>query len=348
MAGGADLAGGLTNLGFGIQGRLQAASDKMNADSIKNAVMLQWLQANVPNPADQAVAYKQFVQTGQLSPQLAKAFEQSQSEMENISPNAEGRSAQINALKSLENEGLAGGLSLEDRATLQEQMNDVNAGARGRNDAILQSFAAKGMGGSGMQLQAQLQNAQNATQNAGNNSLRAAADARKRALASIQGAGELGGRLEANDFSEKSQIAKAKDAINQFNARNRQQVENLNTGRINDANKYNLDLQQDISNRNTNLSNQEQQYNKKLLQDQYDNRIKQMNGYQNAAYGYAGALNDRANDTANMWQGIGSGAGKLISGYGASNNKPKRDTSNYTNNDYQMFGDPNEEEDEDY
>lgn len=313
-------------VGGAIAGRALSAGDRQAAlDSNKESVQ-QWLDLNVPDPATQKAYLKQYVNTGKLEPKLETAFKQAQSEMSKVSVDSGARGARLRALGTLQDIGNQGGLNITDQANLQKTLADNASSDRGRREAITNNMAARGVGGGGLELAAKLQGAQDASQRDAQASLQTAGSARDRALQSILQAGQLGGQLENDDFSEKSAQAKAQDAINEFNTRNLQGVEGRNVDRYNDANKYNVTNAQNISNGNTDIANKEQMYNTSLIQQNYDNQVKKAAGASGQYDKVADAYTNNANSTANMWGGIGSaavGAGAAAYGYDKDQQRKK-------------------------
>lgn len=133
------------------------------------------------------------------------------------------RAAQMDALARMQKEGAAGGLTVEDRSALIAAQNANAAKERGAREAILQDAARRGMGGSGTELAAELENQQGAADRNAAVGTQAAADARKRALAAISESGQMAGAVRGQDWGEASQRAAAQDAINKFNASQRLQ-----------------------------------------------------------------------------------------------------------------------------
>jgi hypothetical protein len=140
------------------------------------------------------------------------------SEMAKIKINPALRSAQMGALGALQGEAAAGGLTAEDKAALQQTQEAQGQQERGAREAILQNATAKGAAGGGQGLAAQLSAQQGSAQRGAMTGTQIAADARKRALGAMAGAGKLGGEMEQQQFGEQSSAAQAQDLINRFNA----------------------------------------------------------------------------------------------------------------------------------
>jgi hypothetical protein len=131
------------------------------------------------------------------------------------------RLAQVGAMDELGRVGREGGMDIGSRVALREAQNATSAQERGSREAILQSMAARGQGGGGAELAAQLTNQQGAASRDAATGARAAADARTRALMSLTQSGQLAGQTRGQDFGEAAGKAGAQDAINQFNASQR-------------------------------------------------------------------------------------------------------------------------------
>lgn len=140
------------------------------------------------------------------------------------------------------------GLSIADQADLARLEGDVNRQNRGRLGAIQQNMASRGMSGSGLELVAQQQAAQDATERQALASLEKAGMAQAGRRAATQQLGQLSGQLSSRDFQQQAQKAQAQDAINRFNNANKQEIA-----------QYNHQGRQGIANQNVGQNNQFQQ-----------------------------------------------------------------------------------------
>src|SRR6185436_3925664 len=123
------------------------------------------------------------------------------------------------------------GLDEQSIAALRQIQQENQTAERGSREAILQNAAARGISGSGLELASQMGNQQTSATNQANQGFQAAADANARKLAAIQGIGQLGGQIHGQEENK----ATAQNAINQFNAANRQNVEGTNVAARNAA-----------------------------------------------------------------------------------------------------------------
>lgn len=278
-------------------GRLSRETQRQALDIIRSNMP--------PDPESQKVYLEQLKSQGVLTPELEQAINLGPSAMEDIQQDPSLRQAQLDSLSKLAEIG-NGGMSLQDQADLNK-LRDQNAVAeRGSREAILSNARQRGMGGSGMELAAQLANQQGSAQRAGQQSLDIAAQAQQRALNALMARGDLAGSMSARDFNQAAQIAAAKDKIAQFNAQNQQQVLGANVDRNNQAQKYNLGEAQRIADANTSMRNTQQAQNKQVYQDYYNNQLNRAS----TLSGQSAGLQQRANDSAAQGAAIGSAIGQ--------------------------------------
>lgn len=303
--------GGLGGILGGVFGNILGAGDRQKALEQNQKALQAWLDVNVPDPEKQKIFLQNYVQTGNLDPQKITAAKQGDTSLKGVSTAA--NPAQLRALQQLEQEGLSGGMDLRDKAALEDANIASNTAARGRNDALVNDYAQRGEGGSGLELQARMMAGQGANQTQASNTLNAAAQSRTRALQAIEGAGSLGGQIQDQTYGRQASAAKAQDYIDQFNTNNLQRSNEYNANAANEANKYNLSLKQDVANKNTGLANTQELYNKQLLQQQFQNQAEKANALQTPYQQLGAAYRGNANATQGMWAGIGAGVDKTAS-----------------------------------
>jgi len=187
-----------------------------------------------------------------MTPEMAQAAMQGRSEMEGIETDPRLRDAQMDALLSLQDISDRGGRSAEDDANLMRTQNQNAQADRGRRESILQNMAQRGMGGSGMELLAQLDSSQAATDRSAQQGLDIAALAQLRQQDALMNAGQMGGSIRGQDFGEKSQVAQAQDAINRFNTATSTQNNQFNANTANNANQFNTAGNYSAANNNRN------------------------------------------------------------------------------------------------
>lgn len=109
------------------------------------------------------------------------------------------------------------GLTAQERADLARLAMEEKATERGQREAILQQAAERGVLGGGSELAAQLFAQQAGAGRAAQRGFDVAALAKQRALEALTQKGALAERLRGQEYGEKSEAAKAADAIARFN-----------------------------------------------------------------------------------------------------------------------------------
>lgn len=202
---------------------------------------------HAPNiAAEKDVAFKG------VDPRLADVATMDRSAFEDISVDPRLKDSQSEALAALEELASSGGLTGQDRAVLSQIQSDVASADKGRRDAILQNSQARGMGGGGMELLAQLQSNQAATDRASQRGMDVTGLAQQRALDALIQSGSMAGQMRGQEFSEDASVAASKDAIDRFNAQYMNQANQWNANTANQANQFNAsnDLASQQFNRN--------------------------------------------------------------------------------------------------
>jgi hypothetical protein len=319
------IGGGL----IGLLGGSGASDETAKATAAQQAAVQQWLQINVPDPAQLQVELQNYKVTGQLSPQMQQAYNQSPTGLKNMSVDQTGRTAETQALAQMQNIAQNGGMDAISRQQQAQAINTANANEAGQRSAIVQNFAARGMGGAGAEMAAQLQASQGDANQAAAGGLQAAAGAQGRALQAMQGASAAGSNLNASDYAQAAAAAQAQDAINRFNTANSQAVSNANVGANNAAQAATLANAQSVANANTGVGNEQEVYNKNVNQTIFGDQATKAKGVTGAETGASDQYNTNAENIGSQWSGIGQavsqGAGALGNAFTGS--KKTDDTS---------------------
>jgi len=307
----------------------QTAQNQLNyANQQQQNALAQYTGITPPSVASQQLNLQDYTNAGNLNIQNEQALQQQGNALAGISTDPRLVQAQMAALQQLSTTGQMG-MTPAEQAALTQAQNNAASQAQAKNAQILNQFAATGMGGSGAQLAAQLNNSQASAQQLANNSNQVAQNAQQNALQAISQAGTLGGQMQAQSFNQQAQVAAAQNYINQFNTANSQNVQNQNVQAANAAQLRNLQNQQQISNQNTGLSNYQQQYNSALQQQQFNNQVGLAAGRAGQYNGIAQTQAGQAANTANMYAGIGQGVDTGVGAlYNAEN--PSAQSQYYT------------------
>jgi hypothetical protein len=276
---------------------------------------------NLPDIEKMKLQLEKEVQQGTLTPEMANTILQEQTAMAGISTDPRLKNAQLAALADLQGVADSKGLTVADKAGLNQIASDENTRERGQREAIIQNAQQRGVAGSGLELAAKLANEQGSATNASQRGFDVAKQAQDRALQAMINTGQLGGQIRGQDFSEQESIAQAKDAINKFNTANQNTVQMANIQAKNNAAAQNLAEKQRIADTNVGTGNYQQQYNKSLAQQQFENEMKKKAAIANAYSGQASNFQTDATRTGNV-------AGNIINA-GAQLLKKKGDPLSY-------------------
>ena len=298
-------------IGSALIGKAKGDSDRDAANKAIQAAVDELTGVGIPPVQAQELALKLYESQGEVTPAIEHAAAISSSDFDNIKQSPQYKEASLRALDQLRQTGESGGMNLTDRANLEQVLSDVGATDRGRREAILSRMASRGQLGSGLELTAQLQNAQDASQTSHMAGLRSAADASQRALDAIRQGGELGMSLGNQEWGQQAQAASARDAIAKFNAEAANAAEARNVARRQDTQNLNLQNKQNLANQNVDLQNKQQIYNKELLQKEFDNKMRKAQAVANAYGNQSQQSTENADRTGSMWAGIGSAGAQL-------------------------------------
>lgn len=303
----------------GVAGYLTGSDDKSEdiyAQMLKEARAL-------PLPVLKEYYPELYQEVVSLNPELESAVSLGPSEMAGIATDPGLRNTQLKALNRLSEIGDAGGMDAQFMADSNQVLTDVNAANQGREGAIQQNLATRGLSGGMSELVARNMSAQNASNQHAQSALDLKAQAEQRALQSLMQSGQLAGQMQGQDFNQASSKAQAADSIARFNAANTQDVNSRNVQTRNDAQRSNAQNKQNVANQNTGLKNQAQQYNLGLSQQQYENELRKRGLISGAAQGQA---QSSAQNAQNQNQFVG---GLIDSGAKYYSNKDKKDETTW-------------------
>jgi len=223
---------------------------------------------------------------GNIDPNVLReimAQEQQQSELANYNADPGMVQAQRSALGALQAQYEGGGYNAQDKANVARARLEAGREAQAGRQSVLASAQARGALGSGDVLASLLLGQQSAADQSAMAGMDAAAAASGRAQNAAAGMGQMAGNMRNQDFGEQQGRAQAMDAINRFNAEQRQ---------------------------NTNV------YNMNNRQQNFSNRMQLSGARNNARQGQAQGFDASAGRTEGMWTGIGAGVGQGAGAYG--------------------------------
>ena len=302
-----------------LKGNSAAAEREAQANDLRQKAMDMIAGIRVPTVEEQKLMLEHPEVMGELQPMIEQHIAQDPSAMEAIQGDPRLKAAQMSALDEMS--GLSkGGLNDSDKAALEQIRRGAAAQDQAKQGQILQEMQARGQGGSGAELIARLKSAQSGADSAQSAGLEQAKMAQQRALQALSMEGSMSSQMRGQDFSEQSDVARAKDLINQFNTQNKQQVQGRNVSSGNQAQAANLTNKQNIANVGVDINNTQQKYNKELIRQKYMDDMSKAQVMTQMMMGQAAAANQTGGREAGMWTGIGNsvagGIGGMAGGIG--------------------------------
>jgi hypothetical protein len=146
----------------------------------------------------------------------------------NVDPRfAREQTAGLDALDEIARQG---GLTLADKAALEEQLSSAARSEQAQRQGLAADFARRGQLGGGQQLAMSLQNQSEAAERGHRGALDTAANAQRRYYQSVLDKGRMAGQMQDADFRRQADVARARDVISQHNAASRMDANRYNAG----------------------------------------------------------------------------------------------------------------------
>lgn len=244
------------------------------------------------------------------------------SEMAGISTDPRFDSAQFAALGAMDDVIQGGGLTDMDRLNAERAMRDATADTSRAQADIQQDMARRGMGGSGQELLSKLAASQSNINRASDQQQALQAQARERALQAMMAKGQMAQSMQGQQFGQRADVARDKDAINKFNTQLGVSQRNLGAQMGFDAARTNQSMRQGLAGRNTASQNQAKQYNTDAYQTDFKNKMAK-------ADSLTGANRDSAKAQGDIYRGGGRAISKGIESYIDSQKEDPKPTYNY-------------------
>lgn len=252
------------------------------------------------------------------SPELMQAIAQERSSLESYQGDPRFQQSQVDALQQLA-ELSQGGLTDADRLAMEEAQIEAFRADAGRQGAILQAMARRGMGGSGQELAARLASSQQAADSAAAQQRSQLQAAQARALQAMAQQGQLAGQIRGQGFDEASRRAAAADAINRFNTQNRMQTQAANIDARNRAALMRNQSAQQTADINRDIRERQAGQRNQMEQTRYENEMRR-EGLMGTPSGMSAQMQaqEAANRGQMMGQAIQSAIGAGTAFYGAN------------------------------
>lgn len=310
-------------VGGALIGGQQAQQQRDAALAARSAALEQYANLQLPSIEAQQLNLQDYQNAGTMTPEMEQLMQMGPTAMEGISLDPQTRAMQMQALEQMS--GMSSGqVQPGDIAGFEIARRDAAAYDQAKQGQILQEMQQRGQGGSGAELLARLKSTQSSADRLNQADLEQAKQMQQARIAALQSQSNMASGIRNQDYGQESDLARARDAINQFNVQNSQNVAGRNTSSANNAQQMNLQNRQNTANMNTETQNKQQIANKGLLQQQYNNQLNLANAKAGQYGNQANSQDTQAGQTAGMWAGIGQGVGTAFSAYG--NNKNKKST----------------------
>lgn len=219
--------------------------DNSGLDKANDDILADWSKSQ-PQQRTQNAWLGNYTPT-ELDPQSLAQLDPSA--MGNIKTNPQYDQYEMQALKDLQDRA-DHGLTEGDQRDLNQLEGNANRQVAGRNGALQQSLASRGLGGGGMELVGSQMNAQEADNQAADAALAKAAMIQQNKQSATQALGNQASAMQAKSFGQQAQQAQAADAISKFNTNNKVQAQVHNNDLTNQAGMYNNQGRQTVSNNN--------------------------------------------------------------------------------------------------
>ncbi len=299
-----------------LYGQEQAKGDKDAARRAREAALAQFAGIEIPDVEKQKLALEGYdvdALAAKYAPELETALALGPTSLEQVSVDPRLRQNQMAALEQV-GQIASTGLSDADRANLELIRRQAAGEAQAKQDQILQNMQARGQGGSGAELIAKLQAGQSAADRMNQQALEQAKIMQQARMQALSNQSSMAGNIRSQEYGEQSDLARARDVINQFNVQNQQNVGSRNVASKNRE----AEALRQLTMANIDTRNKQQVANKNLMQQQYQNQMDlaaaRAGQQRQAAAGYQ----QDAASTAGMWAGIGQGLGGAAGAIGGA------------------------------
>ena len=314
------LIGGL--LGDKIVGDTPGASGISTMEDAIN--YLTALGEDVPEISDQIVEWVDLLKEGRIAPgDVIKVAEQqaADSSLRGFSPSAKYGEATDAGLADLRKIAESG-FSLSDDAAMDEIRRRVATQERGQREAILQGAQARGVGGSGLEMQSNLMAQQSAADRNALENLMTAARGEDRRMAASGQAAQLGAGLRGQEFGEAKAMDEAERLINQFNTQMRMRKGESDAQRSERAQYQDLERSQQIADLNAQRRYEAALRNTGLQQQKFQNELGVGQALTSARGATAAGKSGRMDRKYRLLGGGIGGAGQILGDYYSSKNQP--------------------------
>lgn len=303
----------------GLLGQSQAAGSAKNAEDAAKRAAGAFSSIELPDIEKMKLALEQYQLTGEYNPLVEQALQLGPSAFENVSTDPRLKQNQMMALQAVADKANTG-LSQSDMAAFDLARRNSQRESQSRDQGILQNLAQRGQAGGGSEIALRAISNQEAADRQAQQDLDMAQKQEQARMQALQSLAQMSGSMRTQDYGEQTDLAKARDTINQYNQANSQSIGQRNIANQNIAQQQNLATKQRLSESNTNLSNDQQKYNKGLQQQNFNNQISRAGGVAQGQNQLANTYANQAANTAAGYSAIGNAVGTGANAYGQQQN----------------------------
>lgn len=300
----------------GIVGNMMGAGDRNKQMGLLKDGLKELQAMGLPPDLSIPLILEKFKEIGIEDPRLEQDVEIAASEVAQLEEDPILRNAQLEALDRMKMMSKVG-LGPEERAALNIMRQEGQQDVRSNIDALAAAGRRRGeQQTSGSTLAAQLQSIQSGADRASTEGLGLAGLISQKVKEGAMSSAEIASQMRSQDYQAEMARRQAEDERNRFIASNTIARQRANLDRLNEAQQRRESQAMQVATANTQMSNAERQRQNEAQRQFYLDRLARAQAMSGQAKDLAGAYGDRADRTASMWSGIGSGIGQGISAYG--------------------------------
>lgn len=201
------------------------------------------------------------------------------------------------------------GMTPDEAAQRNALMRSLEASQQAKIADIQRQAEQQGMGSSGASLLAKMTAQQQAQNTASEQAERLAGEMAQRRMGAQGSLAKQAGSLDEAQYARAMQKAEKKQALDEFNLRQRAAAKTSNIEELNAAQRANLARQQQVSDANVALLNKQQDINKELERQKFVDSLEKYGYTSQARKDEAAMRKERAGRTAKEAQGVGKAIG---------------------------------------
>lgn len=271
------------------------SSDSSAQDYLKQALQ-QYQAINTPTAESMTVGnLPQETVQGVVNPESIAVADQAPTAYNNISLDPTTRAAQMAALGEYSNIANTGGLDANAKLAIQQANDAATRQSQGEQGAIMKSAQAMGQGNSDFALTQRALAAQGASNTGATNGMQAAAMAEANREAALSAMANIGGGVNAADYSQAAAKAASENAINATNAATRNAANTNDVTNKIQTGEFNTGTAQNVNAANTGAKQNQVYYNASLPQQQFNNEMAKAGGMAGINASQASAAQSGAN-----------------------------------------------------